>query len=775
MKLNFKIPDIKNLKIIEKVKGLSTLKKVLLSIAGVVFLALLISGYFYFQFIVGGLPTLEELENPKQSLASIIYSANDAEIGRFFKQRRIETAIDSIPDHLLHALVATEDKKFYDHWGVDLDRLFKALVKTIVLGDRQGASTLTMQLSKLLYDLKKRDENIFDTLTRKIREWITAVQIEKAYTKREILEMYLNQAYYGRGAYGVEMAALTFFNKKIQDLSITESAVLVALLKSNVYYDPVRRPVRALRRRNLVLNEMREEGHITREQYNLLRDEEIVVRLEETSQEYMSSIAPYFVEHVRIQMEEMSKDLGVNIYEDGLTIKTTIDTRMMEIANKVVHEHLDYFQGQFDQKWDWRKNRETLDDLVDRAIKNNREYKNAETIEDEEGIYNRLKNSVAFVDSVQQHAQRIEVGFVVMDVPTGEIKVMVGGRDTESGRGLNHVTQIRRQPGSSFKPIIYTVAIDNGLYPAYPILNQPFDYDGWQPTNFVEDNVGGFLTLREAIQQSINLVAARLVIEDHVKLWQVNNYAKSMGIKSRLVLYPAISLGASEVTPLELTSVFGTIANKGIFNEPMSVLSITDKDGILLESFTTQSREAISEETAYIITNMLESVVKEGTGRRIWSLHKFGRPCAGKTGTNGDYKDAWFMGFTPQLVGGVWVGFNDQRISFTGSWGQGSKAATPIWAEFMREVYDSLEYPVAYFEPPASGNVSTVNFCQESIYELGNPKLFSDDCNGEIVEDIIKTIDIPSPYNVNRDTTIRYFGKYTMIDSTAHEAIEILD
>jgi penicillin-binding protein 1A len=520
---------------------------------------------------------------------------------------------------------------------------------------------------------------------------------------------------------------------------------------------------------------MYEEGYITREQFNLFRDEEIVVRFEETSQKYMSSIAPYFVEDVRLQMEDRSKDLGINIYEDGLRISTTLDTRMMKIANRVVTNHLDYFQNQFDEKWDWQKNRETLDDLIDKAIKSRSNYMAAQTIAAKDSIYDMLKNNVAFVDSVQHIGQRIEVGFVVMDVHTGEIKVMVGGRDTQKGTGLNHVTSIKRQPGSAFKPIIYTIAIDNGLYPAYPILNQPFDYDGWQPTNFVESNVGGFVTLREAIQESINLVAARLIIEDHVKLWQVADYAKRMGIKSRLVLYPSIALGASEVKPIEITSAFGTLANKGIYNEPMSVLSIEDKDGILLESFTPHSREAISEETAYIITNMLESVVKEGTGKRIWSIHKFARPCAGKTGTNGDYKDAWFVGFTPQLVGGVWVGFNDQRVSFTGAWGQGSRAATPIWAEFMKEVYDSLDFPLEYFEPPASGNVSTVNFCEESIYELGDPKLYSDDCNSEIYSDIIKTSDIPSPFKADRDTTIRYFGKYTVIDSTAHEAIEILN
>ncbi len=749
-------------------------KKILWSVFGALSIILLVGGYFYYNYIIDGLPTLEELENPKQQLASIVYSADGEQIGRFYRQRRVEVPIDSIPPYLINALVSTEDKKFYDHWGVDLDRFAKAMVKTFLFGDKQGASTITMQLAKQLYEFKLRDESYFDTVTRKIREWITAVQIEKAYTKNEILEMYLNIHFYGKGAYGIEMASRIYFNKPVMELTVPESAVLVALLKSSVFYNPVTRYNRAIQRRNLVMKLSMNDGHLSEEDYNKYSLEPITLQLEESSQIYKSSVAPYFVEHVRQKLEDMQEEYGFNIYEDGLTIYTTLDTRMQKIANRVVKTHLDDFQAKFDKRWNWRRHRSTLNDLIDKAIKRRPDYRRTE-LEEKKELYEKLKKNVAFVDSVQTSAQRIEVGFTVLDVKNGNIRVMIGGRDTDKGTGLNHVTQIRRQPGSSFKPIIYTAAIDNGLYPAFPILNQPFDFDGWQPNNFDPTNIGGFLTLREAITHSINLVAARLFIEGHVEGWQIGNYARRMGIKYRLNLFPSITLGASEVYPLELTSAFATIANRGIYNEPMSILTIEDKDGILVDAFTPESREAISAETSYIITNMLQSVVRNGTGMRIRSIHNFHRPCAGKTGTNSDYKDAWFMGFTPQLAGGVWVGFDDQRISFTGAYGQGAKAATPIWAEFMRETYDSLELPLEDFQQPENGNVVTVNFCEESIYELGDPRIWSDDCDGNKLADIIKLSDIPPMFNEERDTTLKYFKRYSIIDTTAHEAIEMFD
>jgi penicillin-binding protein 1A len=732
-------------------------------------------GFLFYQHVVNGLPSLEQLENPKQSLASIVYSSDGVEIGRFFKQSRMEVRIDSIPKHLVNALIATEDKKFRKHWGVDLDRVVKGIVKTVIFGKRQGGSTITQQLSKNLYDFKVHNETFFETITRKIREAITAVQIEKTYTKDEILEMYFNTSYFGRTAYGIEMAARVYFNKKVQELTVPESAVLVALLKSPVYYDPVRHYNSSLQRRNLVMHEMWEDGYITETQYRKFSEMPIETSIGQTNINSNNSIAPHYLEYVRLQMEKKADKYGYNLYEDGLTIYTSLNSKMQEIANQVVSAHLDEFQKQFDRKWSWRENRKTLNDLLDKAIKHRHKYRVAKTPEEKKKIYNSLKHNVAFVDSVQRIAQTIEVGFVVLDSKTGEIRAMVGGRDIKKGRGLNHVTSIMRQPGSSFKPIVYTVALDNGLYPAYPILNQPFDYNGWSPTNFVEDNIGGFLTLREGLKNSVNLIAARLIVEGHVPLWKVVLYAKKMGIKHKLHPFPAISLGASEVVPLEITSVYATIANRGIYNEPYAILKIVDKDGIIIDTYGSKSHEAISEETAYMITSMLQTVVEEGTARRIRSIHHFYRPAACKTGTNSNYKDAWFMGFTPQLTAGVWVGFDDQRVAFTGAYGQGSKAAGPIWGEFMRTVYDSLELDEEDFLPPASGDIVSVSFCKSSIYEMGSPRLYSDDCTSGKITDIININDIPPTFNKDRDTNIVIFDKYSVIDSNSHEAIEITD
>ena len=758
-----------------KKKTNSKLKSFIWSFLLFIFLFTIIGGFFFYKHVTDGLPSLEQLENPKQSLASVVYSSDGVELGRFFRESRTETRIDSIPIHLIQALIATEDKKFREHWGVDLDRIIKGIVKTIILGKRQGGSTITQQLAKIIYGFKSKNENFFETITRKVREVITAIQIESTYTKNEILEMYLNSAYFGRGAYGISMASRIFFNKKVQELTIPESAVLIALLKSSVIYDPERRYNNSLQRRNVVMHEMWEDGDIIEEQYRKFSEMPIEVFIEESRAKFRSSFAPHFVEYIRQQMEEMSEKYGYDLYEDGLTIYTSLDTRMQKIANQVVKVQVDEIQKQFDKLWDWRKNRKTLDELLDKAIKRNHTYRIAQSPEDKSEIYNSLKRNVAFVDSVQKNAQTIEVGFVVLDSKTGDIRAMVGGRDIEKGRGLNHVTQIRRQPGSSFKPIVYTVALDNGLYPSYPILNQPFDFNGWSPTNFVEDEIGGFLTLREGIKNSVNLVAARLIIEGHVPLYKVGLYAKKMGIKYKLNLFPAISLGASEVVPLELTSVYGTIANRGIYNEPLSIQKIMDNNGILIEAFAPTSHEAISAETAYMITSMLQTVVNEGSGQRIRSIHNFHRPAAGKTGTNGDYKDAWFMGFTPQLTAGVWVGFDDQRVAFTGAYGQGAKVAAPIWGEFMREVYDSLQLEVEDFYPPPSGDIVSVSFCKSSIYEMGSPRLYSDECSSGKVTDLINIRDLPKTFNSERDTAIVLFDKYGVVDSNSHEAIEIVN
>ncbi len=748
----------------EKKKS-SSIKKIWIAIIALI----LVSIILFMLYIIEGLPSLQQLESPKTQLASNVYSIDGELIGQYFKQNRVEVSIDSIPPHVINALISTEDKNFYSHWGVDLQRFFKAMIKNIFLFKREGASTITQQLAKNLYELKGKKENTFGTVVRKIREWITAVQIEKTYTKNEILEMYFNISYFGHGAYGIYMASKVYFNKKVNQLTIPDAGVLVSLLKNPRGYDPFDRYENSMKRRNLVIQNMLDDEYITEEQFEKYKSEPIKLSYKKIEEGISGTLAPHFLEYIRQQLEKLSDKYGYNLYEDGLNIYTTLDSRMQKIAVKAVQTHLTNFQKRFDAAWRWERYKDILNETIDRTIKNSIEYKSAATPQEKKFIYQKLINNKNFVDSIKNEEKTIEVGFLAIDTKTGEIRAMVGGRDQKFMYGLNHVTQIKRQPGSAFKPFVYAVAIDNGLYPAYPILNQRFSYnDGssklWSPQNF-DGKTGGYTTLRWGLAESINIIAARLIIEDYAPLWKIGRFAEQMGIKTKLDLVPSIALGSSVVSPIEIISAYSTLGNKGIYNEPISILRIEDKDGILIDKFNSFAREAISEETAYIVTDMMTTVVDQGTGAASRSVYNFRRPAAGKTGTTQEFSDAWFIGFTPQITAGVWVGFDDHRIKFGGSFGQGASAALPIWAIFMHDVYEQINLPLEDFSPPQSGNIVSVTFCRESIYELGQPRLISNDCRTGGITDIINKKDIPPPYDAMLDNEPR-FDPFKYIDST---------
>ncbi len=685
-------------------------------------------------FIISGLPSLEELENPKPVLASKVYSVDGDVLGQFFIENRVETDIDSIPKPLIEALIATEDRRFYDHWGVDLSRFAKAMVKNVFTFSREGASTITQQLAKNLYKLKSRNENIFETGVRKIREWITAIQIEKTYTKNEILELYMNVSYFGKGAYGIESASREYFGKDASNLSIPESALFVALLKSSANYDPVTHYDNALARRNLVMMNMVDVGYLGEEKYKELKQQPIVLTKERIGG--IKSEAPHFMEYVRQQMMAMANKYGYDLYRDGLNIYTTVDMKMQKIANKASEEHIAEYQKLFDKNWNWSRNKSLLASLLDRAIKDSPQYKKAVSKEQRASIYNRMKNRETFVDSVKKEATKIEVGFVVIDPSNGQIRAMVGGQNQKFGRGLNHVTGIKRQPGSAFKPFVYTTAIDNGYFPAYTLLNQKFDYKGWSPSNS-GDEYGGYITLREALANSVNVIAGRLTISDIAPPAQVVKFAHVMGIRSDLNSYPSIALGTSEVSPLELTSAYSTLANKGVHVEPISILRIEDHNGILIAEFAPEYTEAISPQTASIVTDMMQDVVNYGTGAGLRRYFQY--PAAGKTGTTQDYADAWFVGFTPQLAAGVWVGFDDHRVKFTNWYGQGAKAALPIWGKFMEGVYKNLNLPLKYFE--LAPGVVSMEFCKTTM-DLGDTRLATSGCP-EVYTDVINQKNLP--------------------------------
>jgi penicillin-binding protein 1A len=670
--------------------------KALAIAAGVVF----IGGIVFFIHLFSGLPSLEQLENPRPELATRVYSVDGEVVGRYFMINRSRVTLDEVPDHLIHALIAMEDRKFYRHWGLDIDRIVKQTVKNIIeMRVRGGYSTITQQVARNLY------LTLEFSIVRKIREAMTAIQIERNYTKDEILEMYLNVVFFGRGTFGIASASQTYFGKIPAELTLSESALLISLLPGPALYDPFNHPERALNRRNLVLSTMHNLGILTEEEYSEARSEEIILR--ERDLYAVTGIAPHFVENVRRQLSRLSEQYGFDIYRDGLNVYTTLDSRMQLHANRAVEEHLEPYQELFDRRWNWntRQNQEILRIALDQNIRENEEFRRATTIEHRDSIRTALMNDTSFVNGVKQATKKIETGFVAIDPRSGHILAMVGSSDFRTTRyGLNRAVQITRQSGSAFKPFVFTVAIDNGYPPSYELLNQPVvlqlaDNRQWRPTN-ADGTFGGRNTMREGLQRSINLIAVRAIMEI-APVSEVIRYAHRMGISSNIPPYPSIALGTSLVSPLELTSAYGVFANEGVYVEPISILRIEDKDGNLIADFTPDRREVLSKETAFLMTSMLEDVINGGTGLGVRNF--FNYPAAAKTGTTQDFADAWFVGYTPHITAGAWVGFDDQRVKFYGwSDGQGARAAMPIWARFMKYVYEDREIgmPVEYFERP---------------------------------------------------------------------------
>ena len=664
----------------------------LMAFAGIIVLAV------YIFYLSKTLPSLAELENPKLEEATKIYSSDGELIDKFFLKNRTKVTLDNIPKDMIQALIATEDQKFYDHWGVDVNRIFKAFFKNILKGSltKEGASTITQQLARNLY----KDIGNEISLNRKIREALTAVQIERTYTKEEILAYYLNTVYFGKGAYGVEAAAQTYFEKNAKDLTLDECAVLVATLKSPSNYDPVDNPEASLKRRNLVLNEMYEEKFITKENLDLAVNDPLKINLKKDYANF-NSPAPQFTEYIRQILEKKAEKYGFDLYRDGLKVYTSLDTRFQKHAVDAVKTLLGPFQKSFNGYWNWNANKDILNDAIEKNIKQSENYKKAKTEQERKKIFDKLKSDKSFVDSVKTITSTVQVGFVVMNPKTGEIKAMIGANpNTTFKYGLNHVTQIKRQPGSSFKPFVYATAINNGYSPGYMISNDPITVNTggqvWSPKG---GGTGGSMTMRDGIANSVNVIAVRTAM-DLAPMDKVIELAHSMGVKSELPNVLSLALGAGEVTPLEMTNAFGTFANEGIWVEPTSILKIEDRNGNIIEDFHPETKEVLSEETAYIMSDMMEDVIDYGTAESI--RRYFHRPAAGKTGTTQNYTDAWFVGFTPQFAAGVWLGFDDARIKFGGGYGQGGKAAAPIWGKFMQLLYsdDDFDFPVAYFLMP---------------------------------------------------------------------------
>lgn len=644
-----------------------------------------------------GMPSLEQLENPPQSLATQIFSEDGEILDHFFIERRVNLPLKEIPQDFIDALVATEDRKFYRHWGIDVDRIIKATIKNIMaMRAKEGASTITQQLARNLF----LDQSV--NMGRKIREASVAVQIENTYTKEEILEMYANTVAFGRGAYGINVAAKTYFNKKPIELTTAECAYLVGLLKAPSYYDARVDEERALRRRNLVLNLMLENKSLSEDEYWEFIEEPISI-VRSKGRNNIDDIAPHFVEYIRqkVRNEENVKDY--DLYKDGLLIKTSLNSRIQKYANEAVEEHLLEYQRVFDKAFNWNKNKDLLKKITSEAIRKHPLYI-AASKEHKEEVADKLRKNQKFIDSIKSVATTVQIGLVVIEPTTGAVLGLVGAspkfmkENPDAKYSLNHVTQIKRQPGSSIKPFVYAMALEKGMRPEDLISCGPFSWSNpetgevWSPSTGTNEcpDASYRMTLIDALRKSVNSVAARLITQITSPL-EVKNTLIKAGIESKINAVPALALGAGgELSPLELVSAYSIFLNDGFAVKPYFLNEVEDKQGNLIykKNQGKQVSDVLNKEIALNTTYMLEQVVNRGTAARIRQYFK-GVSAAGKTGTTNNNTDAWFIGYTPELLCGIWVGFDDQRFNFDviGLNGQGGRAAGPIWGKLMSKIY----------------------------------------------------------------------------------------
>lgn len=691
---------------------------IVLALAGLMALFLV-----YWVVLVLQLPTKAQLKKARVEEASIAYTSDGIELTRYYSENRRWVPLDSISENVVHALVATEDARFYQHHGIDIRRTAAAIFKT-ASGDLQGGSTITMQLFRNAFTGINDDFPI----TRKFKEWISAVRLERMYSKDEILEMYLNTVPFLYNAYGIESAAQTYFQKSANDLTVSEAATLVAMLKGTAYYNPVKHPDRSRERRNFVMEQMVENGYLDEAEYEKLKDRRTRLHFKRITRN--DNLSPYFAEYLRQWLDDWAGQRGYNLYTDGLRIYTTIDAKMQEAANRAVEKVGDQLQAVGDVEWSqahpryfssnpadyasfrrhvqpfayyWNTHPDVLDAYVERTDR----YQDAvESGVPPDSARSRLLADAAFLDSVKRDASRLEIGFVAMDPQTGQIKAWVGGRNFAADQ-YDHVALSKRQPGSAFKPFVYAAAVENGYSPNDRFPDQVIDYVDpdtkrhWSPTN-VGHATGQMMTLRDALAYSKNTITTQLVMEMGPS--RVAGFAHRMGITSDLDAVPSIGLGTSSVSLLEMTTAYCTLANGGHLIEPTFLARIEDRDGNVLAAFSTSLRSVISASTAYTLVDMMRGVVNYGTGQRIRSFGVRG-DFAGKTGTTQNGADGWFMLMHPALVMGSWVGFETPSIPFRSDyWGQGAHNALYVVGNFIRGIDlpdATFQEPPGYFVPEA--------------------------------------------------------------------------
>ncbi len=690
------------------------------------------SGWF------GGLPSLQALEKPDPDLSSELISADGVSLGKYYRKNRTPVAFEELSTELVNTLLVTEDIRFKKHSGIDLRGLTRAIFGKLTFQFKGGGSTLTMQLAENLYRTNTENTGTIyqypavGQIITKIKEWIIAVRLEESYTKEEILAMYLNTVEFGSNSYGIKVAAKTFFNKLPSELNYLESAVLVGAVNAPTRYSPITNPDLAMNKRTEVLYNVYKYNLIDRETYDSLKVQPfgLVYNVESHNE----GLATYFRSVIKNYMLSWAAENGYDLFEDGLKIYTTIDSRMQLYAEEAMAEHMDTLQQVFfghlggAKPWIDEEGRE-IPGFLDAAILRTDNYKalhrefdgNKDSIDyylrkkrpmkvfSWQGEIDTVMNSY---DSLEYYKHFLQAGFMAMEPKTGDIKVWVGGINHKYFK-YDHVQQGKRQPGSTLKPVVYTAAIDNGYSPCFRVVDAAvtFPRPGQDPPTWTPDNSNGkfsgeVMTIRQAMARSVNSVTAFMMKELTPGL--VVDYAKRLGIKSELEAVPALCLGAGgDVSVYEMTAAYSTFVNKGIYTEPFFISRIEDQNGNIIQQFVPQTREAINEETAYIMLHMLKGTTEEAGGTAVglnMELRR-GNEIGAKTGTTQNASDGWFIGITRDLAGGAWVGGDERSIHFKyWAMGQGARTAMPIWEKFMLKVYadPTLPYVKAPFDKPVT-------------------------------------------------------------------------